>query len=274
VNEGREPEIRPASRSRSEADPIPTPLHAAPLPAASTSQAEEPPAPRGPLPTVQEARETAPAPVPEALLSATAPALPEAAGGPLAGPAPTVVADASAAAALPLDLGALGTPWASCSPPPRGPRTTPPGPSASPPPAAAAPRSAARRPGLGLDLAELAQVVGATADPILAAELARRTASPPPPEPPPRMLPTAELIATLPGRYDRIMVVARRLSEETGDFQAASQRTFETMAEAVARRSVPASVLIDCWRQGMGPQAAHKGKVLVAAWKRQAPRRC
>jgi hypothetical protein len=53
----------------------------------------------------------------------------------------------------------------------------------------------------------------------------------------------------------------------------ASLRTFETMAEAVARRSVPASVLIDCWRQALGPQAAHKGKVLVAAWKRQAPLR-
>ena len=87
-------------------------------------------------------------------------------------------------------------------------------------------------------------------------------------------MPTAELLATLPGRYDLIMVVARRLNEETGDFQLASLRTFEKMAEAVARRSVPASVLIDCWRQAMGPQAAHKGKVLVAAWKRQAPLRC
>jgi len=274
VNEGREPDIRPASRPRPEADPIPTPLRAAPPPPASTSQAEEPPAPRGPLRTVQEARETAPAPVPEALLSATAPALPEAVGGPLAGPAPTVIPDASAAAPLPLDLGALGTPRASLSPPPQAPRAAPPGPSAPLPPAASAPRPVARRQGLGLDLAELARVVGETADPILAAELARRTASPPPPEPPPRMLPTAELIATLPGRYDRIMVVARRLSEETGDFQAASLRTFEKMAEAVARRSVPASVLIACWRQGMGPQAAHKGKVLVAAWKRQAPLRC
>ena len=177
---------------------------------------------------------------------------------------------------LPLDLGAIGTPAASFPQPPRAPRATPPGPSASPPPApaAAAPRSAARRPGLGLDLAELAKVVGETADPILAAELARRTAPPPPPEPPPRTLPTAELIATLPGRYDLIMVVARRLSEETGDFQLASQRTFETMAAAVARRSVPAAVLNDCRRQALGPRAGHKGKVLVAAWKRQAPLRC
>ena len=78
----------------------------------------------------------------------------------------------------------------------------------------------------------------------------------------------------LPGRYDLIMVVARRLSEETGDFQLASLRTFEMMATAVARRSVPAAVLLDCWRQGMGPQAVHKGKVLVAAWKREAPLRC
>jgi len=187
-----------------------------------------------------------------------------------------VVPDASRAAPPPppLDLGAIGTSRASFSQPPRAPRAAPPGPSATPPPAAAAPRSGARRPGLGLDLAELAQVVGATADPILAAELARRTAPPAPPEPPPRTLPTAELLATLPGRHDLIMVVARRLSEETGDFQLASLRTFEKMAAAVAWRSVPASVLIDCWRQGMGPRAGHKGKVLVAAWKRQAPLRC
>ncbi|MBV8266993.1 MAG: hypothetical protein JO252_11750, partial [Planctomycetaceae bacterium] len=139
------------------------------------------------------------------------------------------------------------------------------------PPRPPAPRPAARRPVPGLDLAELARVVGETADPILAAELARRTA---PPAPPPGTLPTAELLATLPGRHDLIMAAARRLSEETGDFQVASLRTFETMAEAVARRSVPAAVLIDCRRQALGPQAGHKGKVLVAAWKRQAPLRC
>ena len=185
-----------------------------------------------------------------------------------------MVPDTSRAAPLPLDLGAIGTPRAPFSPPPGAPRAAPPRPSATPPPAASTPRSGARRAGLGLDLAELAQVVGATADPILAAELARRTAPPPPPEPPPRTLPTAELVALLPGRHDLIMVVARRLSEETGDFQLASLRTFEMMAASVARRSVPASVLLDCWRQGMGPQAVHKGKVLVAAWKRQAPRRC
>jgi hypothetical protein len=36
-------------------------------------------------------------------------------------------------------------------------------------------------------------------------------------------------------------------------------------------------VLLDCWRQGMGPKSEHKGKVLVAAWKRsvtEAPLRC
>jgi hypothetical protein len=276
VNEGREPEMRPASRRRPEADPVPTARRDAPPAAASTSRAEELPAPRGPLLTAQEARETPPAPMTEELFTATAPALPGAAGGLLEGPAPAVVPDAARAAPppLPLDLGALGTSRASFSPPPRAPRAAPPGPSATPPPAAAAPRPAARRPGLGLDLAELARVVGATADPILAAELARRTAPPAPPEPPPQTLPTAELLAILPGRHDLIMVVARRLSEETGDFQLASLRTFETMAAAVARRLVPASVLIACWRQGMGPQAGHKGKVLVAAWKREAPRRC
>jgi hypothetical protein len=275
VNEGREPEIRPASRRRLEADPVPTTLRDVPPAAASTSQAEESPKPLEPLPAAQEARETPPTPVTEEILTATDQAPPEAAGGLLEEPAPVVVPDASRAAPLPLPLplplGAIGTPMASFSQPPRA---APSGPSASPPPAASTPRSASRRKGLGLDLAELAQVVGATADPILAAELARRTAPPPPSAPPPETLATAELLATLPGRHDLIMVVARRLSEETGDFQVASQRTFEMMAAAVARRSVPAAVLIDCWRQAVGPRAAHKGKVLVAAWKRQAPLRC
>ena len=73
------------------------------------------------------------------------------------------------------------------------------------------------------------------------------------------------------------MAAARRLCEETNDFKVASQRTFEQMAMAVATRAVPAAVLISCWRQGMGPKSEHKGKVLVAAWKRsvaEAPLRC
>ena len=178
VNEGTEPEIPLASRRRSEDDPVPTATLDAPPTLASTSRAEELPEPREPLPAAQEARETLPEPMPEAILTATDPAPPGAVGGLLEDPAPAVVADATRAAPLPLplDLGAIGTPMASFSQPPRAPRATPPGPLATPPPAASTPRSAARRPGLGLDLAELAQVVGATADPILAAELARRTA--------------------------------------------------------------------------------------------------
>jgi hypothetical protein len=160
---------------------------------------------------------------------------------------------------LPLDLGAIGKPMTPFSMPPRV--TTSP-----------VPRPPFQRKKLGLDLAELAKVAGD--DPILAAELARRTAPPAPPEPPPQTLPTVELFELLPGRHDLIMIAARRLSEETGDYKVASLRTFERMAEAVATRSVPSAVLIDCWRQGMGPKSEHKGKVLVAAWKREAPLRC
>ena len=192
---------------------------------------------------------------------------------PVAGPTLTAavqalpVADLAAPASrgptvLPLDLGAIGKPMISFSMPPRG--TTPP-----------APRPPFQRKKLGLDLAELAKVAGD--DPILAAELARRTAPPAPPEPPPATLPTEALFEKLPGRHDLIMIAARRLSEETGDFKPASLRTFEKMAEAVATRSVPSAVLIDCWRQGMGPKSEHKGKVLVAAWKRsvaEVPLRC
>ena len=192
---------------------------------------------------------------------------------PVAGPTLTAavqalpVADLAAPASrgptvLPLDLGAIGKPMTSFSMPPRV--TTPP-----------VPRPPFQRKKLGLDLAELAKVAGD--DPILAAELARRTAPPAPPEPPPQTLPTVELFELLPGRHDLIMVAARRLSEETGDFKVASLRTFEKMAAAVATRSVPSVVLIDCWRQGLSPKSEHKGKVLVAAWKRsvaEAPLRC
>jgi len=143
--------------------------------------------------------------------------------------------------------------------------------------AAPAPTPPARRyPRLGFNLEELTRVAADTADPILAAEIARRTA-PPPPEPPPVTIPTVALLEMLPGRHDLIMAVARRLCEETGDFNVATQRTFEKMAEAVATRSVPSAVLIDCWRQGTGPKSEHKGKVLVAAWKRSVagvPLRC
>jgi hypothetical protein len=157
-----------------------------------------------------------------------------------------------------MDLGAIGKPMTGQPMTPMVPRPSP------------TPRPAFQRKKLGLDLAELASIVGATADPILAAELARRTAPPPPAEPPPALVPTAELLTALPGRHDLIMVAARRLCEETGDYKSASQRTFEKMAEAVATRAVPATVLINCWRQGMGPQAEHRGKVLVAAWQREA----
>jgi hypothetical protein len=122
--------------------------------------------------------------------------------------------------------------------------------------------------GLGLTLEEMVALVEKTGDPIIAAELARRKAPSPPYEPAPETLPTADLLGRLPGRHDLIMAVARRLSVETGDFKEASLRTFETMAEAVAMRTVPAPVLVDCWHQAMGPKAGHKGKVLVAAWKR------
>ncbi|MBV8678000.1 MAG: hypothetical protein JO355_12635 [Planctomycetaceae bacterium] len=153
---------------------------------------------------------------------------------------------------LPFDLRAIGRPPA----PP-----TPPSPANDP-------RTRRPRPGLGLTLEELAKVAGD--DPILAAELARRTALPSPPEPPPATVPTAELFAALPGRHDLIMAAARRMCEETGDYKVASQRTFEQMAESVATRAVPAAVLLSCYKQAMGPKAEHRGKVLVAAWQRES----
>ena len=101
-------------------------------------------------------------------------------------------------------------------------------PAGSPPTTVPPPAHRHRRPRLGLTLEELASVAGD--DPILAAELARRTAPPAPAEPPPATIPTVELFELLPGRHDLIMIAARRLCEETNDFKPASQRTFEKMA--------------------------------------------
>ncbi|MBV8075407.1 MAG: helix-turn-helix domain-containing protein [Planctomycetaceae bacterium] len=165
---------------------------------------------------------------------------PEAPSAPI--PAPTTTS------ALPFDLRAIG------AAPELKPAPTPP---------------ARRYPRFGFNLEELTRVATDTADPILAAEIARRTAPPPPPEPPPAMVPTPALLESLPGRHDLIMAMARRLCEETGDFNVATQRTFEQMATAVASRAVPSSVLLSCWRQAMGPKAEHRGKVLVAAWGRE-----
>jgi hypothetical protein len=91
----------------------------------------------------------------------------------------------------------------------------------------------------------------------------------PPPDPPAQTLPTAELLARLPGRHDLIMAAAHRLCVETGDFKQATLRTAEGMARAVAARAAPAEVLVGCLRQATGPKAKHKGKVLVASWKRE-----
>ena len=200
-----------------------------------------------------EARETLSEAVTGSIRTRPGQGHPGASGGHFDDPALAVVPSVPLATPLPLDLGAIGKPMTSFSMPPRVTTSPVPGPPF-------------QRKKLGLDLAELAKVAGD--DPILAAELARRTAPPAPPEPPPQTLPTVELFELLPGRHDLIMAAARRLCEETNDFKVASQRTFEQMAMAVATRAVPAAVLISCWRQGMGPKSEHKGKVLVAAWKR------
>jgi len=183
------------------------------------------------------------------------PAVPQSPAAPKAPPMtvrPRADRERSGPCVLPFDLRAIGRPPA----PP-----TPPSPANDP-------RTRRPRPGLGLTLEELAKVAGD--DPILAAELARRTALPSPPEPPPATVPTAELFAALPGRHDLIMAAARRMCEETGDYKVASQRTFEQMAESVATRAVPAAVLLSCYKQAMGPKAEHRGKVLVAAWQRES----
>jgi hypothetical protein len=152
--------------------------------------------------------------------------------------------------------------------PPKESGEQPPGRLRPEPPPAALPR---RRPrGLGLNLAELAAVAGATGDRILARELGRLAGPATPPEPRAQDLPTAELLGLLPGRHDLVMAAARRLCVEAQDTALATLRTAEGMCRAVAAREVPAAVLAACLAQATGPAARHRGKVLVAAWKREA----
>jgi len=183
------------------------------------------------------------------------PAAPEAPPVATVGPAVRAPANREAATcAIPFDLRAIGQLPAPPTPPSpaNGPRTY--------------------RPRLGLTLEELAKVAGD--DPILAAELARRTAPPAPPEPPPQALPTAELFELLPGRHDLIAAATQRLAAELGDFKVVSWKFFQQAVQAVVTRSVPPEVLLDCHCQATSPAAKNRGSVFVVAWQREVPRRC
>ena len=183
------------------------------------------------------------------------PAAPEAPPVATVGPAVRAPANREAATcAMPFDLRAIGQLPAPPTPPSpaNGPRTY--------------------RPRLGLTLEELAKVAGD--DPILAAELARRTAPPAPPEPSPQALPTAELFELLPGRHDLIAAATQRLAAELGDFKVVSWKFFQQAVQAVVTRSVPPEVLLDCHCQATSPAAKNRGSVFVVAWQREVPRRC
>ena len=134
-----------------------------------------------------------------------------------------------------------------------------------------APRAAGKRPSRkgGLTLEELVSVVKATADPILAAELARRTAPPAPAAPEPSTMATPDLLSTLPGRHDLAAAATRRLCEETGDHRTATWSFFRKAVLAVVQREVGPDVLLGCLRQATGPRTRHRGKVFVSAWKRE-----
>jgi hypothetical protein len=97
---------------------------------------------------------------------------------------------------------------------------------------------------------------------------ARRLLAPPPPrEPPPSALATAELLAGLPGRPDRVAAAAGRLAVELGDPR--SYAYFLRVAGSVCARQQPATVLVNAWRQGMSPKAKSPGAVFAMAWRRE-----
>jgi hypothetical protein len=100
---------------------------------------------------------------------------------------------------------------------------------------------------------------------------ARKLLAPPPPvESPPWSLSTAELLAGLPGRPDRVAAAAGRLCEELGDPK--SYNFYRSAAEAVSARRCPASALLEARRQAMSPKSVNRGAVFVYAWKREVGR--
>ncbi len=268
-------------RPQTTSDPAPLPEAPAPLPEAPAPLPEVP----APLPEVPAPLPEAPAPLPEAPAPPRPPRpAPEAPGPSRASPeGPFAVPIGQALRGL--AQGLPGPPAAPAvasevRPPARGvpPPGVPPRPAAPPPAPDCSPpsprRIGTRRRGLGLSLAELAAVASASGDPILARELAKRTAPPPPPEPPPQALPTGELFGKLPGRHDLIAAATQRLCADLGDFKPASWSFFRKAVEAVVRRSVAVAVLLSCHRQATGPKAECPGKVFVTCWKREAHLRC
>ena len=107
----------------------------------------------------------------------------------------------------------------------------------------------------------------ASGDSILLKEARKLLAPPRPPEPPAWSLPTPELLASLPGRPDRIAPVAGRLAEDLGDPR--SYGYYQSLACAVSSREQPAEALIRAWQQGMSPKAERRGAVFATVWKRE-----
>ena len=95
-------------------------------------------------------------------------------------------------------------------------------------------------------------------DPICLAEVRKLLAPPRPPEPSPSSLSTAELLASLPGRPDRVAYAAGRLAEELED--AKSYHYYRAAAEAVCVRRHPPEALQSAWRQGSSPRAARPAR--------------
>ena len=105
-------------------------------------------------------------------------------------------------------------------------------------------------------------------DGICAGEARRLLAPRPPADPPPWSLATAELLAGLAGRPDRVAAAAGRLAAELRD--PGGYRYYHAVAAAVAGRSQPVSALLSAWRQGTGPRSSRPGAVFATAWKREA----
>jgi hypothetical protein len=108
----------------------------------------------------------------------------------------------------------------------------------------------------------------ATGAPVLVKEARRLLTPPAPREPSPESISLADLLASLPGRPDRVATAAGRLARELGDHR--SFGFYQSVAAAVCRREVSSEALVMATREGLNPKANRPGAVFATAWKREA----
>jgi hypothetical protein len=85
-----------------------------------------------------------------------------------------------------------------------------------------------------------------------------------------RKMTTEEQIAALPWRHELVEMLAQRFTLAFKDRNDATLAFVRKACLRVFNRDVPPAVLVSAWRQAIGGEARHAGKVFVAAWSRES----